>query len=688
MSSRKGLERAAAKVDAALVAQGVQLTIGGEPTYVPVDPEGAEWSVAALGPTKLRYAWALADALQAETMPRALAIYSPGKKYPGETNPRWTINMLWRRDGAPLTNTLRRDFPGVPSPRALERFRSALLRALRLKTGWLRAVDADEPTREVWALPLDHDGERFQSVDWDLGAELELLRAHGPAGLRLPLDLVAGEVSRRALTIEVTEGKFHVFLPPLLQQPFVELLESVGRAAERARSGPVVLEGYVPYDSDNVWSTLGIAADPGVLEINLPPCSTVQAYDGWLTALESACTRAGLRSFKRNSAGEESGTGGGNHLLFGGPTLDTNPLLTRPAWIASMLRYWQHHPSLSYLFTGNYVGASSQAPRPDESSRALYDLELAYQFLEGLPPGDHRHLIGETLRHLHTDTSGNTHRSETSFDKFWNVAFDGGCRGLIEFRALESLPHAAWMSAVALLWRALAAWLLANPFRKPLIEHRERLHDTFFLPWHLWADFKTVLRDLNGGGFALPSEVYRAIVDWRFPVLLEHRSGEARLVVRKAHESWPLLCEQPLEGGSTSRFVDASIQRLEFVADRNFIESAQVFVQGRRLPLRRFTQEEWGIGLRYRRSALYPSLHPGIPPHMPLVVTVKCGDKQWLYELQGDRRTFELRRSGSGPRIRRGACRKLRRDMITCDLRLSGGKGVGSEGIEPPTNSV
>lgn len=669
MKSRDPLRAVAAKVEAAFGRHKVQLTLGGEPTYVPLDPLGAEWSITALGPTKLRYAAALADALISQELPHALAIYSPGKTYPGEMNPRWAIHLLWRRNGMPL-------WPGSKSSRpmsraAIELFKKRLLGGLRVKARWLRGIDPLDKSRPVWILPLDHDGRRFVSQDWALGGRVELLRAEGAAGLRLPLDSLPAEASRRALTFEVREEDMHVFVPPLLQTAFLQLLAGLARAAGQAGCGPLSFSGYIPPDDTGCWRTLVIAADPGVLEINLPPCGSCAEYARWMTTLERATASAGLCSFKQLSPGEQGGTGGGNHLLFGGPSLETNPFFTRPRWLSSILRYWQHHPSLSYLFTGVYVGASSQAPRPDESITALYDLEMAYQFIEQLPPGDHRHLMGETLRHLHTDASGNTHRSEISFDKFWNTAFDGGCRGLIEFRALESLPRADWMSAIAVLWRALAALLLDKPFTKPLVDHRRRLHDSYFLPSVLWGDFEKVLRDLRRAGFSLPAAPYRQIAEWRFPVLLEHRHGAARLTVRRAHEDWPLLCETPLEGGQTSRFVDTSIARLELLANAAFALNCTLFVQGRKLILEPFSRGKFGLGLRYRRSALYPSLHPGIRPHMPLVLEIRQGRERWIYELMGDRGAFQKtdakRASFQG---KNRPVRKLEPELVTFDLRL------------------
>ena len=663
MASSDPLDAVATAVEAAFARRRVRLTLGGEPTYVPVEPVGSEWSITALGPTKLRYGYALADALIAQALPNAVASYSPGKSYPGEVNPRWAINLVSKRDGSPFVPSLAQPFADglAPDADAVAAFTAHLLRALKLRAGWLRATDPLAPSRIVRVLPLDHDGARFRSANWKLGTRIALLRAEGPAGLRLPLDAVPEGISRRALTLEVLDGRLHLFLPPLLQPAFVALFEFIAAALHRAQLGAPLWEGYVPRDEAKRWSTLAVAADPGVLEINLPPCATWGEYRDWMTTLEAACASTGLRTFKQLPSGETIGTGGGNHLLFGGPSLDKNALFTHPRWVVSMLRYWQHHPSLAYLFTGQYVGPSSQAPRPDESASAHYDLEMAYRFLESLPPGDHRGLLSETLRHLHADGTGNTHRSELSFDKFWNVNFEGGCRGLIEFRAIESMPHAEWMSAVALLWHALAAMLLERPFTRPLIEHGDALHDRFFLPSHLWADFARVLRDLRRAGFSLPEKTYRAIAEWRFPVLLRHGA----LTVRRALEGWPLLCETPLDGGNTSRFVDTSMERLEFTATREFAETHDIFVQGRRLPL-----GTSGTGLRFRRTALYPSLHPGIAPQLPLFLTIRRRGARAHYRLDADHREFEPCAKGAPP-ISQRPCRTLKPGLLTCDLRLA-----------------
>lgn len=665
----------------------VKLTLGGEPTYVPSQPDGAEWNFAAVGPTKLTYAYRLAGTLIERFLPGGITVYSPGKLYPGEVNPRWVVNVLSNRDGTPI-DALASASDGAATAGTEGRFKldknrflslqAAITRKLKIPaTGWLPARDPHPDARFCAVLPLDHNGKKWITDRWKLpgGARtLPLINAEGPAGLRLPLNLLAPEALRRALTLELRDDGLHVFLPPLLQPPFKQLLAVIIQQLAALKVHRYLFEGYLPTDEDQSWVRVGLTADPGVLEINVPACDTWLDYHRWLVMLETAGSVCDLRSWKQNAQGDPGGSGGGNHVLFGGPSLDENPFFQRPAWIASLLRYFQAHPCLSYLFTGSYVGASSQAPRPDESSRDLYDLDLAYRYLAELPPGDHRYMIGETLRHLHTDSSGNTHRSEASFDKFWNVGGPAnGTSGLIEFRAVESLPHAAWMSLVTLLWQAIALHTLEKPVPGPLAAHGNKLHDQYFLPTPLWEDLCLVLADLRANGIDFPEEALREIWQWRFTLMLSAPIGGSTLEVRRACEGWPLLCETPTEGGSTSRFVDTSIERLELTVDASAGETYALYVNGRPLPLLALGGGRVGAGVRYRRTALFPSLHPGIKPHLPLEITlVKRGvsEEKEVYTLKESERQFTPSAEAIYPLDEARPCAKSDPGLLTCDLRL------------------
>lgn len=664
-------ERLARRADEVFARHGVRLTIGGEPTFVPDDPQGDEWHHAAVGPDKLRAAWAMARHLQVDALPQAAIFFSPGKAYPGEDDPRWSIWILARRDGHPL---FRAADSGTCSTEPLAAIRSGVCNALGLADTWRRFADPLDAAGEVWAILLDGEGDggncNWATHPWPAEAVC-LLRAAGPAGLRLPLTHLPEGVPRRALVIERRGERMAVFLPPLLQPTFLRLLDVLSDAVRRAGIAGVELEGTIPPDDAGLWTRIGLAADPGVLEVNLPACESWRDYDHWLRAVSDAAAAAGLRPWRRAADGGRGETGGGNHLLWGGPALDENPFFLRPAWIASILRYWQRHPSLSYLFSGPYLGPCSQAPRADESGHQLHDLQWTWDYLTSLPPGDRRQEIAEALRHLQADATGNGHRTEISFDKFWAPDVPGGGQGLIEFRAVAMMPEAAWSSSIVLLWSALAAWLLENGCEGQLRDHGRALHDRFFLPTVLWHDLEAVFADLRNGGFSIPAGPYRNIWEWRFPVVLDFRDGDARLTIRRAGEHWPTLIEAPPGGGTTSRFVDSSLRRLEFVADEAFAATWRIEVNGRPVLLCPLAGSPTAriAGLRYRHSRLHPCLHPGIPPHLPLGVSLIGPDCERHYLL--DDRGVRLEEVPGPPSGSVGVpCRPIHPDELTLDLRF------------------
>ena len=619
----------AAALEQRLQVAGIELTLGGEPTYVPLNPEGAEWSVTADGPTKLGYARALAAELQRRVWPDATLLYCSGKRFEGEVNPRWALRLITAGSGQPLVRWPQREGPQRRHPPAsgsgislLEAIGEAL--GCRLQPIQLR--DPLDPQRQVWAAPLSHDGEHWQALLWSLPDALRsLLPAPGPAGLRLPLQHFPEDAPRQVLTLEITPQSWGLFLPPLDRSALETLIAAIAAASE-PWSEPE-LSGVLPHDTAGHWQVLGITADPGVLEVNLPVCASWRDYANWLEWLEQSAAAVGLRSWKWEGE-RQVGTGGGNHLLWGGPSLDPerHPFFARPAWLVGILRYWQHHPCLAYLFSGPCVGPASQAPRPDEGSARWLDLELAHAVLEQLGSGDQRVPISETLRHLHADRSGNTHRSEISLDKFWNPAWPGGCQGLIEFRALESMPHHHWSSAVALLWSSLAV-LLLNPEHRPCQQRPwgDQLHDRALLPSQLWGDLEAILAELAADGLSLDGSVFHEIWQWRFPQLLHwHEPGSgAELEILQALEPWPLLCDTPVEGGFTSRFVDSSMRRLELLGNAPLRRDYQLVLNGR--PLTWPGEPGLPLAVRYRQSALYPCLHPGLPLDAPLTLELHDG---------------------------------------------------------------
>ena len=693
------METLAERVQERLSAEGIHLTLGGEPTLVPVNPEGPEWSISADGPTKLPIARRLAEVFQRTVWPGSTLLYCPGKLYSGEVNPRWALRLLVRADGSPLVRprdttteeALARPLLAEDAPAWLERLGTRL--GVRLRP--LALHDPHDDDRSTWAVPLtaldssveESNGQHWhwQAGAWPLDEELcQLSGAPGPAGLRLPLAHFPPDLPRQVLTLEVDGEGWGLFLPPLLRTPMEALLQAVADSLGSLTEPR--LSGMLPSDADDHWQVLGLTADPGVLEINLPVCHGWPDYALWLRRIDGAAQDVGLRTWKEADHGGQEGTGGGNHLLLGGPCLAENPFFPRPAWLAGLLRYWQHHPSLSYLFTGSSVGPASQAPRPDEASGTIFDLELAYRQLEQAeaypslePWGDHRALIGETLRHLHADRSGNNHRSEISFDKFWNPGTPAGCLGLIEFRALESLPRLEWTQAIALLWCCLAVHLL-NPAHRPtrLRPWGADLHDRWLLPSQLWGDLRAVLAELAAADLALEEQPFRELWEWRFPAMLQWQSGSEedgerpRLELRPALEPWPLICDFPREGGFTSRFVDGSLRRFEVTANRAFRQQCWLALQGR--PLELEPDPNSLLAVRYRLQRLYPCLHPGIAPDWPLRLLVgsPAGVEAYVLSATGERfLPVDLEPSDPrAPSVRPAWGGRERPDAITLDLRL------------------
>ena len=680
--------RVAGEVDRRLGAAGIRLTLGGEPTYVPLEPSGAEWSVAADGPTKLPMARAMARELQRTTWPGSTLLYCPGKRYEGEVNPRWALRLFTGLDDQPVVRWPAADSdcpPGAAlAPAAGPAWLALLAGLLGVALEPLELRDPLDPDRRVWAVPLsaaEPDPDRptapiqWLPAAWPLDESLrQLSGAPGPAGLRLPLEHFPEGVPRQVLTLETDGESWDLFLPPLFRRPLTALLQAV--ADSLAGLAPPQLSGMLPVDWEGHWQMLGLTADPGVLEINLPICYSWAEYDCWLRLLERAGERVGLRSWKQALDGRQEGTGGGNHLLWGGPSLEEHPFFRRPGWLAGILRYWQHHPALAYLFSGACVGPASQAPRPDEAAGDSFDLELAYRTLEqaddgsnpGEPGSDQRGVIGETLRHLHADRSGNNHRSEISFDKFWNPGAPAGCLGLVEFRALESMPGVQWSSAVALLWSALATHLL-EPRHRPttLRDWGSELHDRMLLPSALWTDLEAVLAELAADGLALDPAPFREIWDWRFPPLLRWQEGEAVLEVRPALEPWPLICDFPREGGFTSRFVDGSLRRFEITANAAFRREWQLGLSGRPLNL---PTDGSPLAVRYRLQRLYPCLHPAIAPHLPLVLSLHRSTNGQAFQLNEEGTAFVAESEAAAEPQGQPWQGRRRSDDATIDLRL------------------
>lgn len=655
--------------DRKLAALGVALTAGGEPTLIADDHRHAEWNFDALGPTKLTAGRRLAASLRRRLAPGALVTHTMGKLYPGEPLPRWAIGLHWREGGEPLLPGLEfrfdREREALQDADAATRLARVLPDALKLKGRCLPAYEAAAASVEAreaetgrrlapwfkpgegyvvpkwteadrvallprsaptgWVLPLDGGKGKWASTDWPLPepGDLVLWPGQSPIGLRLPLHLLPPEVSRRALTIEVRDGELGVFLPPVeTLDDYLSLAEAVRWCVAELKLGPVVLEGYAP-PNDGTLTRMNVIADPGVLEINLPPFADTAGYAKTVDALYAAAAESGLRPWKYQFTGRKVGTGGGAHLLLGGPTAETSPFFLKPKFLPSLVRFFQHHPSLSFLFTGLFTGPSSQAPRVDESEPEVpYELELALRGVEALPEPVDKALLDRMLRNLLMDTLGNTHRAEISVDKLWNPFAPNGCLGLAEFRAFEMPPAPGMLNAAVALLRGIAAALLEKPFTKPLRRWGAALHDTYAMPHFLKRDLEEVLAFVNGGGrnFGFAWEHFAPWFEFRFPVVGTLKAGARVLEFRQAIEPWPVLGEQP-NGGGTSRFVDSSTDRLQVAVPG--VKGAEKFVllaNGVPVSFFRDPGADRLLGaVRYKMYPCVPGLQPHVPPHSPLV---------------------------------------------------------------------
>ncbi len=621
-------------VEASLERTGVLLTMGGEPTFVPVSPDGAEWKTDALGPTKLGYARRLAHELVRTAFPGAALLETAGKHYPGEPLPRWALLIQRLADGRPIWRDARRlrtdTDPGPHAAGVARTFIEALARALELDPSRVLplAETAAPKVAAGYVLPLDRQESTWITDDWARDREagpMLLLAGESLAGLRLPLGALGEGRLRRALTAEVRDGALTIFVPPLLLADYVDLLEVIEDTLEGLGLGDVVLAGYAP-PPDPSLPTVGLASDPGVLEVNVSPCATWAEYDAQLEQLYSAAHAVGMSARKLLFNGREVGTGGGAHLVFGGPDGPLSPFFAFPALLPSLVRYWQRHPALSYAFSGSFLGPSSQAPRIDESTfEALYELEIACAGAETMGTPQNLPLFDMLFRDLLMDRSGNTHRAEISVDKLWNPFAPNGRLGLVELRAFETHPSRAVQSVTALFVRAIVARLAADPFRKPFVRWAGELHDRFFLPAFVREDLVDICDDLREHSIDFDPEWLSAPWEFRFPrlgemALVDEQVGPFAIEFRQALEAWPLLGESP-NAGTVSRTVDSSVDRIEArVSDATILERGMLLVNGLPCEFRSTADGGAACGIRYRAFALSPSLQPHVPVHAPLLL--------------------------------------------------------------------
>ena len=426
------------------------------------------------------------------------------------------------------------------------------------------------------------------------------------------------EVPHTALCVEAREGRLYIFMPPLtLLEHYLELVAAIEATAENLAM-PIVMEGYEP-PRDYRIERLMVTPDPGVIEVNIHPSKTWQELVEKTTILYEQAHQARLGTEKFMQDGRHTGTGGGNHITMGAETPTDSPLLRRPDLLRSLVTYWQHHPGLSYLFSGMFIGPTSQAPRVDEGrDEKLYELEIAFQQMpEGEVPAPW--LVDRLLRHLLTDITGNTHRSEFCIDKLYSPDSSTGRLGILELRAFEMPPHARMSLVQTLLLRSLIAWFWREPYKHDLVRWGTELHDRFMLPHYVREDMKQVTKDLQRAGYGFELEWLEPFFEFRFPRYGNTLIDGVDMELRFAIEPWHVLGEEVSSTG-TARYVDSSVERIQ-VSVTGFTEGRYVIAcNGRRLPMRNTGRKgEYVAGVRYRAWQPPSALHPTIAPHTPLV---------------------------------------------------------------------
>lgn len=452
-----------------------------------------------------------------------------------------------------------------------------------------------------------------------------------------------------AMCVEVRDGRLHVFFPPLTHLEHTQDVLEVVEDAAADMGVQVVLEGYTP-PSDPRLRNLVVAPDPGVIEVNVHPAADWDDLSTIVNGVYEDAHHARLGTEKFDLDGSHTGSGGGNHITIGAETPADSPLLRRPDLLQSMVTYWQHHPSLSYLFSGKFIGPTSQAPRVDEGrDETLYELETAFaemgrqaELHGGQPPA---WVVDRSLRHLLTDLTGNTHRAEFCIDKLFSPDSERGRLGLLELRGFEMPPHAQMSLVQALLVRSLVSRFWKEPYAGPMVRWGGLLHDRFLLPWFAQADAQEVVADLQGHGYDFQPSWLDPFVEFRFPRLGTAVVNDVEIELRKAVEPWHVLGEEAT-GQGTARFVDSSVERVQVKVSGLTPTRHIVTCNGAPVPLTPTTEAGTSVGaVRFKAWQPPSGLHPTIGIHSPLTFDVI---DRWSRRSLGGARYHVVHQGGMG----------------------------------------
>ncbi|MFO1431818.1 MAG: transglutaminase family protein [Candidatus Competibacteraceae bacterium] len=629
--AREIFEQALAHHDALIERQGLAIWVGGEPTFTDPLSLAPEWMFDALGQNKESRARKMLAELARSLGGRVLRTL--GRQYPGEKRPRWSLGLYCRRDqnfhgsGPPdpllLANPCRKY-----SDEALVAFWVGLEQRLHA-LGWAVARYCCERD-PVLRLVFRPDG-RPPPADPSQDGRLERIALHSqaipPTGLRDALALEGNFLVAIGAYEALTEPAPVLELPAF---PSVDLFERFLRETDSAalESGleSLVLMGFPPpVDATVYWTTL--TPDPAVVEVNMAPAATVAEFLAANRTIFSTAAGQGLSPRRFLYNGQVTDSGGGGQLTLGGPSPAQSPFLLRPRLLPDLIRYFTRHPALSYYFASDFVGGSSQSPRPDEGTRTAFaELSLALELLsrQAQPTPD---MLWSSLAPFLCDPAGNTHRSGLNIEKLWNPYLPNrGCLGLVEFRAFRMASTPERSAALAALLRAILALLESRGEPAELKDWGDELHERFALPYFLQRDLEAVLAELNAAELGLGPAIAEQLMDDDYRLLGRVEFQDCRLDIRRALEFWPLVGDVASQESGTSRLVDASTHRIEVTlraasGSTESLESWRLQVDGYELPLRLERDAAGPVrlaGLRYRNFVPGLGLHPGLGAHGPV----------------------------------------------------------------------
>ena len=339
----KALDALGEEVDKKLVADDVRLTMGGEPTFVSIDDfELGEWNADAVGPTKRTLADRLIRRLRDRFAPGGFLHYGQGKWYPGESLPRWTFSLYWRRDLKPIWQNPKSIATEGEETGATNQEAQALIGAIASELGvapdyvapayedpaeWL-VKEANLPPNvspenselkdpearhriarvfsrgltepSGYVLPVQRwqakaEGGRWRSEKWKTrrGA-LHLVPGDSPVGYRLPLGALPYiPPSSYPYVVEADPTEPRGPLPDFHDareraQPVASFAAAEGAAQERVEQRLGDIDGAVR-------TAVTVEARDGRLCVFLPPVERLEDYLELVAAAEAAAEKIGLK---------------------------------------------------------------------------------------------------------------------------------------------------------------------------------------------------------------------------------------------------------------------------------------------------------------------------------------------------------------------------------------------------------